>query len=100
MAKTMVSCNNAAMNRMQTDLNQVITANAVKTLCYALPQNVHVHRTRAIALWVSLKSSPPLGVVSVAGLLGEVLVPAGRVDVLALLQACPFGILLEVGHVM
>lgn len=38
--------------------------------------------------------------VSVVGLLGEVLVPAAGVDILALLQACSLRVLLEVGNIV
>lgn len=44
--------------------------------------------------------SPSLGVVAVASLLGKVLVPAADVDVLALLHAGLFRVLLEVGNVV
>lgn len=43
---------------------------------------------------------PPLGVVSVQSLLGEVLVPAAGLDVLAGLQTYSVGILPQIGDIM
>ena len=46
------------------------------------------------------RSSPPLGVISVASFFGEVLVPAARVDILTRLHAGSQRVLLEIGYVV